>query len=367
MNPYSGKPGGTSTYVAHLMENLEKAGHKIKLISTPLNEPNEKYDRLDKIPIKIWKDTGIHFLIKLLVKTPGMKIPRDSIIQTHRPDFMFPFIIFFRKNPKVCTLHGIPNIGIKTRKSRGTWRIYSMLERFSLKRIQQFIAVDERTRDFYEDLQPSLNGRIKVIPVGIDPELFRPLDKQKMREKYGFAQDEKIILYVGRFSVEKGLDLLLKSFKEVNEKDPKTKLVLLGDGLEEDKLKEMVKDLAIRNVTFMQPAAHDVIPEIMNCADVFALSSFQEGLPTVVLEALACGKPVVATDVGDVRKVVKDGETGYLVKDRNVQEFVKGLIKVIDNVEIDYVKNCQNMANRYSWARIVDEIISVYKQLDSTK
>jgi glycosyltransferase involved in cell wall biosynthesis len=363
MNPYSGKPGGTSTYVSHLIENLENDGHDIKLVSVPLKEPNEKYDRLQRVPIKIRKDTSIHFLFKLLFKTPGMKISEDSIIHSHRPDFMFPFTLFFRKNPKVCTLHGIPNIGIKTRKSRGTWRVYSMLERFSLKRIDQFIAVDERTKEFYENMQPYLKERIRVIPVGIDRNLFKPMDKRKMRRKYGFGEDDRIILYVGRFSIEKGLDLLLKSFEEVHMNDPMTRLVLLGDGLEENKLKEMVRAHNINNVAFMAPVAHDLIPEIMNCADVFALSSFQEGLPTVVLEAFACGIPVVATDVGDVGKVVKEGETGFLVKNREAEEFSKGILQVIENIDVNYNENCQAMASGYSWDNIVKEIKMVYDEV----
>jgi glycosyltransferase involved in cell wall biosynthesis len=364
MNPYSGKPSGTSTYIAHLIENLEDDGNAIKLISIPLREPNEKYDTLDTVPIKVRKETSINFLVKLLIKTPGLNISNESIIHTHRPDFMFPFTIFFRKNPKICTFHGIPEIGIKTRKNRGIWRIYKWLERFSIKKIDKFIAVDERTAEYYSEKLPMIKDRISVIPVGLDLDLFNPKDRHKMREKYGFDQGERIILFVGRFSIEKGLDILLRSFKEVHTEKPEARLVLIGDGPQAAELKDMARTHNIKNVTFMSPLAHELIPEMMSCADVFALASAFEGMPTVVLEALACGVPVVASDVGDVGKVVMDGETGYLVKNRHTENFKKGILKVLEDSEIDFQHNCQNVARRYSWTSVYDDIKGIYMQLN---
>jgi len=77
------------------------------------------------------------------------------------------------------------------------------------------IAVDHNTEMFYSGLYSWLKDKMIVIPVGIDTELFKPIDKREMREKYGFKENDKIILFVGRFERVKGLDLLLKSFKEV--------------------------------------------------------------------------------------------------------------------------------------------------------
>jgi glycosyltransferase involved in cell wall biosynthesis len=319
--------------------------------------------KLDKITIKLKKITSINFLLKLMVKAPGMKLPKDSIIHGHRPDFMSPFIIFHRRIPKVCTLHGIGDVSIKTRKSRLVWRIYNGFEKFALKRIDMLIAVDDITRDYYMKHHPYLKEKIVVIPVGIDLDIFRPVDKEKMRIKLGFDKEDKIILYVGRFSVEKGLDQLLMAFKNLQSGESKSRLVLVGKGPQKRKLEDIVNKERIERVKFLSPVRRQKVSEIMNCADVLALTSSFEGMPTVVLEALACGVPVVATNVGDIKKVVINHKTGYLIRERNVEEIKDGLLKVIDMGREKYIDDCVNVVQRYSWKNIANEIMEVYESL----
>ncbi|MEE9152407.1 MAG: glycosyltransferase family 4 protein, partial [Thermoplasmata archaeon] len=316
-NPFAAKASGTSTYVEGLVTALNEERLHVTLISCEIDKKTADRYNLNHISLKMKKVTSIRFLLKLLVKTPRLKIPEYSIIHTHRPDFMFPFILFCRKNPKVCTLHGIPDIGIKTRKNFLTWGIYSLLERSILGRINRLIAVNQSTKDYYAQKYPRIKDKIAVIPVGVDLDLFRPLDREKMRKRYGFNQEDKIILYVGRFSVEKGLDLLLSAFKELKSEVGGVRLILLGEGMMEEKLRKIVKSQNIEDVTFMKPHDHKKIPEILNCADLLALCSSYEGMPTIVLEALACGVPVVSTDVGDVKNMVLEDKTGQLVPSRD--------------------------------------------------
>jgi glycosyltransferase involved in cell wall biosynthesis len=333
------------------------------VISTPVKDPNEISCEFNEIPVKLKKVTSISFLVKLLIMAPSMKLSHDTIIHTHRPDFLLPFILFFHRNPKICTLHGIPDIGIKTRKKPIIWKIYNIIERFCLKRTDRLIAVDEGTKKYYSNRYPGLKERIVTIPVGIDPEIFKPKDKKRMRNNYGFKQDEIIILYVGRFSIEKGLDILIKGFREVNYMNPESRLVLLGEGLQSDDLKDVIRDQNIHNITFMAPVKHEIIPEIMSCADIFALTSSFEGMPTVVLEAMACGIPVVATEVGDVKKVVLEGKTGYIIQRREPEYIKKAILKLIENKDSGFSEYCQKVATRYSWNNIIPEIIDIYKTL----
>lgn len=299
-----------------------------------------------------------------MVKTPFFRLPKDSIIHGHRPDFMFPFTIFCRKNPRVCTLHGIPEINIKKRKNFLIWRIYTFLEKYSLSRIDKLIAVNRSAKEYYSKKMKNLDEKTVIIPVGINTKMFRPLDKKKMREKYGFKQEETIILYIGRFSVEKDLELLLRAFKDFRPEVPKARLVLLGKGPEEERLREFVKTQHVDGVTFKKPVKHEDVPEIINCADVLALCSLFEGMPTVVLEALACGVPVVSTDVGDVNKVVVDGETGQLVRHRNPESLKNAILKVIRNRGIGYIDSCLAVAKRYSWDNISQKIMEVYAEVE---
>jgi glycosyltransferase involved in cell wall biosynthesis len=363
-NPFAAEPSGTSSYVANLIKIMEEKPIDVTLISTEINYDKHVHGRFEILPITLKKVTSITFLLKLMIKAPFLKFPKDAIIHTHRPDFMIPFIIFWRRNPKVCTLHGIPDIAIKTRKNPIIWRIYNILERSSLKRTNRLIAVNRATKEYYVKRQPKLKNKIAIIPVGIDLDTFKPIDKYKMRRKYGFKEDDFIILSICRFSIEKGLDLLLQAFKDFQSEIPKSRLVLLGKGPEENRLKDIIKNEHIENVTFMPPLRHEKIPEIINSADTLALTSSFEGMPTVVLEALACGVPVVSTDVGDVEKVVLNGETGYLIKNRRVDTIKNGFINISKKGREEYGIKCVAMSRKYSLERIVDKIIDVYKEVD---
>jgi len=112
----------------------------------------------------------------------------------------------------------------------------------------------------------------------------------------------------------------------------------------------------------MSTMKHEQIPEIVNCADVFALSSFREGMPTVVLESLACGLPVVSMDVGDVHLVVKDAETGYIVKTRSKDEMSAKLIRVLASRD-KLKENCIAIAREYSREKIANQILEVYSDV----
>lgn len=366
-DPFAATPSGTAAYIAGLLRHLHDKEMKLTLISTDFTASELGSYNINHIPINVKKRTSIAFLIKLLFKAPFLGLSKDSIIHTHRPDFMFPFIIFNRRNKKVCTLHGPSEIGIKTRKHGVVWRVYSLLERLSLNRIDKYIAVNRGAKEYYSEKEPRLSGKISVIPVGIDCNKFRPMDKEAMRGKFGFKTEDIIILFIGRFSVEKGLDLLLNAFSDVKSTVPAAKLVLLGSGPKKRKLEQIITDKDKEGITFLEPVPHDQIPDILNCADVFILCSLYEGMPTVVLEALACGVPVVATDVGDVSCVVKDKETGFLVKERNRSQISDGLLKVIERGRESYSQQCVNAIDAYSWDNVTERILNVYSELEGAE
>ena len=124
-----------------------------------------------------------------------------------------------------------------------------------------------------------------------------------------------------------------------------------------NRLQKLAKNPGIR---FMGTVPHEQIPEILNCVDALVMCSEYEGMPTVVLEALACGIPVVSTDVGDVSKIVVDGKTGYLSK-ANVGDLKQKILMVLKNSE-EFKHACIDMAKKYSWDIITDKVIEVYKE-----
>jgi len=359
--PLVTKPGGTRSYIMNLIEYLCSKDEKVTLYGIFHNsnrEPNRKGFKF-KAVAKGKKISSVRYLFNLFLKTPFYRMSKDVIIHAQRPDILFPFALFKRKNPKIVTMHGIPGRGIHRRKSGVTWRIYNYLEKFSLKRADKVITVDSRTEKWYLKRYEWLKGKSCVIPVGVDLSRFKPLDKNIVKEKFGFDSKDKIILYIGRLEREKRIDLLIESFKKLNS-ETNVKLVIVGDGPERGRL---VAQAETPNILFLGTLPHERIPEILNCAEVLVLSSEYEGMPTVVLEAMACGIPVVSTNVGDVNALVIDGKTGYLAK-ANAEDLKEKISIVVNNSE-KFKYNCIEISKRYSWDIVAENVMNVYREVSN--
>jgi len=153
-----------------------------------------------------------------------------------------------------------------------------------------------------------INKKIKVVPNGVNTNQFRPLNKEEQKkwvENY-FGVDlssELNIINVGRLSQEKGLRYIVKSVEYLT---PATKLFLAGDGPEKKVLKKLVGKLGLdNNVIFLGKIAHEKLPNVLNAMDVFVLPTISmEGFSNSMLEAMACGLPIVTTPIGAGPEVI---------------------------------------------------------------
>lgn len=174
-------------------------------------------------------------------------------------------------------------------------------------------------------------SKVAVIPAGVNYDFFdpeRPEVKNKanlLRKELNIA-DDVVIGYVGRLIPTKGVAHLMLAVKQIQRENPNIVLLIVGDGPQRRELRTMSKDLRIKAIfTGWQD---DTAPyyALMN---IFTLPSFSEGLPNVVLEAMSMEKPIVATDVGGVPDLVKNGENGYLVPVRDYQQMTLALRKLV--------------------------------------
>lgn len=358
----STKPGGTRSYTMNLLNFLCSQGIKTTLIGTSRKNKSVDYP-FHFIPVtQSEKISSYKFLFFLIIKPVFLKIPRSSIIHTQRPDHMLPFTIFNGRNPKICTLHGAPSKAISFKKNFVISFIYDLIETFVLNRVDKIIAVDEESMAYYIKKYPYLKSKMALVTTGVDTNLFKTLDINNVRNKFGFRENEKIILYVGRIEKEKGIDIAIKSFKKINEHFNNIKMVIVGNGNYCKELKALAKNLGITNIEFISQMDHNEIPEIMNCANVFLLCSLYEGMPTVVLEALACGVPVVSTNVGDTKKVVKDNNTGYIINKSKEEDIIDKLTESLLSAD-NFKKNCIKTAHEYSWQKTATRILRIYNEI----
>jgi glycosyltransferase involved in cell wall biosynthesis len=173
--------------------------------------------------------------------------------------------------------------------------------------------------------------KVHVVPNGVDTKKFKPAGKAHARNLLNLPQDKNIVLFVGALRKIKGVDYLIEAAE--NFVDPNTDLFMVGrdDGLRKN-LEKRAHELKIADyIKFTGPVNHDDIPLWISASDILVLPSLSEGRPNVVLEALACEVPVVATNVGGIPELMVDGETGYLVPAKSPRELSRKINKLLED------------------------------------
>lgn len=176
----------------------------------------------------------------------------------------------------------------------------------------------------------SVKRTINVIVNGVDSNRFSPMPRTKARKIFGWHEDEKIIGTVGRLDKGKNLDQLILDTLTLGKK---YKLVLVGDGPERPNLENLIQQHHYKLRVSLMGHQND-IPALLNCFDVFALPSSSEGLSNVILEAMSCGLPVVAYDVGGNRELIANNKGGCLVPIGDRAGFVRAIDKILQSNSI---------------------------------
>lgn len=218
---------------------------------------------------------------------------------------------------------------------------------------------------------PRYRERIVVIPHGIIQEDFNvPHSKKECRERLDLPQTGNIILFAGWLSFHKGPGVLLQSLPEIIKEIPETLVVFLGTGGLRKKLEEMANKLSIEKHVRFAGYIKDRYEKALffHSADIFVLpSTLTESFGIVSLEAMACGLPVVASNIGGIPDVVKDGENGLLVPPQDPEALAEAIIRILKDRALSnrMSRNGMGKVNDYSWPRIAEEMEGLYNSLRS--
>jgi teichuronic acid biosynthesis glycosyltransferase TuaC len=185
---------------------------------------------------------------------------------------------------------------------------------WALPRAERVVAVSKPLREAAIALGATPD-RVDIVPNGIDRARFRPRDRGDARRTLGLPQSGSVVLYVGNIELHKGTSDLIRAFAPLARRRD-VSLIMLGDGTQVTECGKLAAELGAP-VRFVGPRPHDEVPSWMAACDVLALPSWNEGTPNVVLEALACGRRVVATRVGGTPDVVSSDILGTLVPPRD--------------------------------------------------
>lgn len=287
-----------------------------------------------------------------------------GIVHAQRPDYLRHFHRGVRPKPAtVCTLHGTHLRTVRAAWGRAAGWLYERVQRAALREVDAVIAVSRDTERFFLDLYPWLEGRTQTIPVGVDTRVFRPRDRGDTRRQLGLPADTRIVLFVGRLHADKNLPLLLSALQRLDAMGTELGLWVVGDGPEELPLRRMAQELGIAGrCHFVGRLDRPTVARYMNAADLLVLQSVWEGMPTVILEALASGVPCVSTPVGDVHEAVINGETGYVAA-ADPEALADGIEKVLAQQPEHWADACARMGKRFDWSVVAQRTTEVYRAI----
>ena len=204
--------------------------------------------------------------------------------------------------------------------------------------------------------------RARVVLNGVDLDHFHPLDREASRRQLGLPAGKKIIISVGRVTEGKGHQYLVDMMPELLKADDVELYIIGGVNPEDDfsrVLRTMISDLKLGNVHLVDKVSHDTLPLWYGAADLFCLATKREGCPNVVLESLACGTPVVVTNVGAVGELVDQGENGYLV-DVGQLSTLAGVVRASLHQNWDHDRIAKSMSN-WGWSACAEQVVDVYR------
>lgn len=211
-------------------------------------------------------------------------------------------------------------------------RLYYWLDRRALRMVNRVVAVSEAKKRELVKLGIKEEKIIKIHNA-IEPDkpsLSKNITREDIIKEFNLQKEIKIIAAAGRLSPEKGFDYFLKAIPELLNSDFKLHFMILGEGQEREKLQKLAEELGISEFVTFAGFRKD-LPGILKNIDIFVNPSLSEGLPNVVLEALAMSKPVVATAVGGVPELILPNTTGILIEAGNSKALAQGILDLLND------------------------------------
>ncbi|HEX5086005.1 MAG TPA: glycosyltransferase [Blastocatellia bacterium] len=225
--------------------------------------------------------------------------------------------------PYVLVAHGVD-----------AWEIRSSSRIEALRKANLVLSVSRYTRDRLIQEAGLDAHRVKILPNTYDPDMFAIAPKPpRLLQKYGLRPETPVILTVGRLADDeryKGYDQIIKALPEIRRAIPDARYLLVGKGSDRPRIERLIAEVGVQDAVILAGFVRDEeLAEHYNLCDIFAMPSMGEGFGIVYLEALACGKPVLAGNKDGSRDAVADGELGLLVDPENTPEIAAEIIRVL--------------------------------------
>ncbi len=383
-------PGGVETHIQKISERLVQRGHDVTVYTTNLKTqvPWQCFEdyaadsyvngvRIVRLPVKRYPfPYAAYPAIPGLIKT--IFDAEDDIVHAHSHRYYQILACAAAKlkrgrrqgryqMPLVVTPHFHPPSNVESPAARFLMGLDDVLvSRRVYRMVDKVLVVTDSEKPFIGRFAPLT--KCVTVPNGLDIEDWTPIpDGRLFRRRYRMDDDEKMILYTGRLADNKGLEHLVDASYDVVARYPEAKFVIVGEDW--GVLKRLKKKIWANNLDdYFEFTGHIDSYELFKsgyaAANVFVLPSEWEAFGIVLLEAMACGTPIVASDVGGIPDVV--GDIGRIFKYGDTRALAENIIDILDNEEQEREKSIQGRAKvieQFTWSAVVDRLEAIYGSL----
>ena len=340
--------------------HLEKVGENILIHRLPIgkNQKNLHFQSQKDLLVYFWKALG--FTRKLLksgkfdLTLAFFSVPCGFLAWILKKQFQLPYIVSLR------------GADVPGYSERFTW-LYKIITPLIKKIWQESAGVIANSQGLKDlALKTSPSQTIGVIPNGIDMRQFKP-------SLFDFAPEARKdwnILCVTRITPRKGVRYLIEAFNQLRQKYANLNLQIIGEGDEKGNLEKLAKELGIeKQINFAGLIPHEKLPAYYQSACAYVLPSLNEGMSNSMLEALAAGLPLLATDTGGTQELIEDGVNGFIIKMKNAADIAEKLEILIKNEELrkKMGQASRNKAEGMSWQHVAESYINLIKGLKNFK
>lgn len=382
---------GTAPFIRSISETLVRLGHSVTVISPydeairPIATNGVRLIRFRYVPVRSWHQIGharslegdtdlrqsAFFLIPFFLLFALIHLLQE--IRRSKPDILYahwvlpnglPVAIVSKifRIPMVISLHG-SDMFIANRN--GAFRT---LARWIFNQSKLVTSCSPEMLEKARALGAPQNSFL--LPYGVSPEQFTRLETTPLniRLRYGWKKDQPVVFSIGRLVHKKGFDVLIRAAVQMKAAIPDVRIIIGGGGVLEQPLKEQIHALGVEDVVMLTgPILWHEVPQYLNEADIFVLPSIYDakgnvdGLPNVLLEAMACGKAIISSNIGGAPLVIKDQENGILVDPGNAEEIGRTANFLLQHPELRETLGKaarETVETRLSWDHICQQLVS---------
>ncbi|MGB9914856.1 MAG: glycosyltransferase family 4 protein [Candidatus Bathyarchaeales archaeon] len=333
---------------------------------------------VDGIPVKCYESVNIGFRLGIPYAIPQISSLRTFLETIRDSDLVhvhghpYPSSLIAAKiakkygKPVVLTQHNTFIEYASSLWDHVEWLNDCVIGREALKAADKVVVVSRATRNYILSLGADPK-KINVLHNGVDVDHFKPLNgvRDAMRRKLGISKAASVVLTVRRIVYKNGVDTLIESAEKAIQKNPRLVFLVVGKGPDFEKVKEKIAQLGLQeNFRLAGFVSDDDLPCYYNAADFFVLPSKSgEGLPLVALEAMACGLPVIATNVGGISEIMKE-DYGKLVPPDSPEALAEAILEFSQKEWAALRKDLRVMIEQeYSWDKNVEKLVEIYEEL----